>query len=106
MVVVDDDVALAATGGHAGRRGLAGTVLVHKIAGAAAAQGRSLVELKRIAERAISELGTMGVALTPCTVPAAGRPGFSLGRAKLNSAWAFMARLGCAADILPPPTRS
>ncbi len=78
MVVVADDVALAAGGDHAGRRGLAGTILVHKIAGAAAARGMSLAEIKHLAEGVIADLGTMGVALTPCTVPAAGRPGFSL----------------------------
>ncbi len=78
MIVVDDDVALAASGSHAGRRGIAGTVLIHKIAGAAAAKGLALAEVKRAAEAGIADLGTMGVALTPCTVPAAGRPGFSL----------------------------
>jgi dihydroxyacetone kinase len=78
MVIVADDVALAASGDHAGRRGLAGTVLVHKIAGAAAAAGRPLDEVARIARDAAASLGTMGVALTPCTVPAAGKPGFAL----------------------------
>jgi dihydroxyacetone kinase len=78
MVVVADDVALAANGEHAGRRGLAGTVLVHKIAGAAAAEGRPLAEVAQAARAAASKLGTMGVALTPCTVPAAGKAGFTL----------------------------
>ena len=78
MVVVADDVALAANGEHAGRRGLAGTVLVHKIAGAAAAEGRPLAEVAQAARAAASQLGTMGVALTPCTVPAAGKAGFTL----------------------------
>ncbi|MFM0649333.1 dihydroxyacetone kinase subunit DhaK [Paraburkholderia bryophila] len=78
MVIVADDVALTASGDHAGRRGLAGTVLVHKIAGAAAAAGRSLPEVARIAREVAGALGTMGVALTPCTVPAAGKPGFEL----------------------------
>jgi dihydroxyacetone kinase len=78
MVIVADDVALAASGDHAGRRGLAGTVLVHKIAGAAAAAGRPLSEVARIARDVAASLGTMGVALTPCTVPAAGKPGFAL----------------------------
>ncbi|RKT20758.1 homodimeric dihydroxyacetone kinase [Paraburkholderia sp. RAU2J] len=78
MVIVADDVALTASGDHAGRRGLAGTVLVHKIAGAAAAAGRPLAELARIARQVAASLGTMGVALTPCTVPAAGKPGFEL----------------------------
>ncbi|HYP46672.1 MAG TPA: dihydroxyacetone kinase family protein [Propionibacteriaceae bacterium] len=78
MVVVADDVALSADGPHAGRRGLAGTVLVHKVAGAAAAEGRSLAEVAAAARSAAASLGTMGVALSPCTVPAAGQPGFSL----------------------------
>jgi dihydroxyacetone kinase len=78
MVIVADDVALTASGDHAGRRGLAGTVLVHKIAGAAAATGRPLAEVARIAREVAASLGTMGVALTPCTVPAAGKPGFEL----------------------------
>ena len=78
MMIVADDVALSASGDHAGRRGLAGTVLVHKIAGAAAARGLPLTEVARIAREAAASLGTMGVALTPCTVPAAGKPGFEL----------------------------
>jgi dihydroxyacetone kinase len=78
MVIVADDVALSASGEHAGRRGLAGTVLVHKIAGAAAAEGRPLNEVARAAREAATMLGTMGVALTPCTVPAAGKAGFEL----------------------------
>jgi triose/dihydroxyacetone kinase / FAD-AMP lyase (cyclizing) len=84
MVIVGDDVALEADGDHAGRRGLAGTVLIHKVAGAAAAAGLPLAEVKREAEAAIAALGTMGVALTPCTVPAAGRPGFSLGEDEIE----------------------
>lgn len=78
MVVVADDVALAANGENAGRRGLAGTVLVHKIAGAAAAEGATLAHVAEAARDAAAALGTMGVALTPCTVPAAGKPGFTL----------------------------
>jgi dihydroxyacetone kinase len=78
MVIVADDVALSASGEHAGRRGLAGTVLVHKIAGAAAAEGRPLNEVAQAAREAAAMLGTMGVALTPCTVPAAGKAGFEL----------------------------
>jgi dihydroxyacetone kinase len=76
-VVVADDVALAA-GAGAGRRGLAGTVLVHKVAGAAAEAGLPLAEVAARAQRAAGAVGTMGLALSPCTVPAAGRPGFML----------------------------
>ncbi|MBL0422956.1 dihydroxyacetone kinase subunit DhaK [Ramlibacter sp. AW1] len=79
MVVVDDDAALAAGGAHAGRRGIAGTVLVHKVAGAAAARGESLAQVRRAALDAIASLASMGVALGACTVPAAGGPGFQLG---------------------------
>lgn len=78
MVIVADDVALSASGEHAGRRGLAGTVFVHKIAGAAAAEHRSLKEVAQIARGVAEDLGTMGVALSACTVPAAGKPGFTL----------------------------
>ncbi|WP_406698928.1 dihydroxyacetone kinase subunit DhaK [Singulisphaera sp. Ch08] len=79
MVVVADDVALAASADNAGRRGLAGTILVHKIAGAAAEAGANLEQVAAEARAAAEAVGTMGVALTPCTVPAAGRPSFSLG---------------------------
>lgn len=79
QVVVADDVALRGVVAHDRRRGIAGTVLVHKIAGAAAAQGRGLAEVARLARAAAADLGTMGVALGACTVPAAGRPGFEIG---------------------------
>ena len=78
-VIVADDVALRGTVANERRRGIAGTVLVHKIAGAAAARGRSLADVARLARAAAADLGTMGVALGACTVPAAGRPGFALG---------------------------
>jgi dihydroxyacetone kinase len=76
-VVVADDVALVA-GAGSGRRGLAGTVLVHKVAGAAAEAGLPLAEVAARARRVADRVGTMGLALSPCTVPAAGRPGFLL----------------------------
>jgi len=79
MVVVADDLALARSDDNAGRRGLAGTILVHKIAGAAAERGASLLDVTAEARAAARDLGTMGVALSPCTVPAAGKPSFSLG---------------------------
>ncbi|CAH2812060.1 MAG: Phosphoenolpyruvate-dihydroxyacetone phosphotransferase (EC, dihydroxyacetone binding subunit DhaK, partial [Candidatus Burkholderia crenata] len=61
MMIVAAVVALSAHGDHAGRRGLAGTVFVHKIAGAAAAEGRSLGEVAQIARDTAASLGTMGV---------------------------------------------
>ncbi|MEV6417424.1 dihydroxyacetone kinase family protein [Kribbella sp. NPDC051718] len=79
VVVVADDAALADSDENAGRRGLAGTVLVHKIAGAAAEAGQSLDDVARLARAAAGSVATMGVALTGCTVPTAGKPGLDLG---------------------------
>jgi dihydroxyacetone kinase len=84
VVIVDDDAALDAGPNTAGRRGIAGTVLVHKVAGAAAAAGLSLAEVKAEVEAAIAALGTMGVALSPGTVPKAGKPGFTLGEDEIE----------------------
>lgn len=61
------------------RRGVAGIFYVFKCAGAAAARGMNLAEVKRVADRAASRVATMGVGLTPCIVPRVGRPGFSIG---------------------------
>ncbi|WP_101842924.1 dihydroxyacetone kinase subunit DhaK [Halobacillus sp. Marseille-P3879] len=77
-VVVNDDVAVEDSSFTTGRRGIAGTIFVHKLAGAKASAGGSLQEVKRIAERAASNIRSMGMALTPCTVPAAGKPSFTL----------------------------
>jgi dihydroxyacetone kinase len=84
IAVVADDVALRETVAPDRRRGIAGTVLVHKVAGAAAAAGRPLAEVAAAARAAASALGSMGVALGACTVPAAGRPGFTLGEAEIE----------------------
>lgn len=79
VVVVADDVALRDTVAPERRRGIAGTVFVHKIAGAAAAGGMELADVWTHAHEAATAVGSMGVALGSCTVPAAGKPGFSLG---------------------------
>lgn len=84
IVVVADDVALRDTVEPDRRRGLAGTVLVHKVAGAAAAAGLALDAVVAEAEAAAAALGTMGVALGACTVPAAGKPGFTLGEDEME----------------------
>ncbi|SMG60336.1 dihydroxyacetone kinase subunit DhaK [Paraburkholderia susongensis] len=102
MVIVADDVALSASGDHAGRRGLAGTVLVHKIAGAAAASGMPLAEVARIARETAASLGTMGVALTPCTVPAAGKPGFELADGEIEWGLGIHGEPGVARGALEP----
>jgi len=77
-VVTDDDVAVQDSLYTAGRRGVGVTVLVEKIAGAAADQGRSLAEVAGVARKVNGNGRSMGVALTSCTVPAAGRPTFDL----------------------------
>ncbi|MFZ5816243.1 MAG: dihydroxyacetone kinase subunit DhaK [Bacillota bacterium] len=78
-VVVNDDVAVENSTWTTGRRGIAGTVFVHKIAGAKAEAGGSLEEVKAVAEKVIANVRSMGMALTPCIVPAAGKAGFELG---------------------------
>ena len=77
-VVVKDDVAVEDSSFTTGRRGVAGTILVHKIAGARAEEGGTLEEVKAVAEKVIANVRTMGMAIKPCTVPAAGKPGFEL----------------------------
>ena len=77
-VIVDDDVAVKNSTYTTGRRGIAGTVFVHKIAGAMAVQGADLAEVKRVAEKTVANVRSMGMALTPCIVPIAGKANFQL----------------------------
>ena len=77
-VIVNDDVAVKDSLYTAGRRGVAGTVLVEKIAGAAAERGDDLDTVAGIAEKVNAQVRTMGVALAPCIVPHAGEPSFTL----------------------------
>ncbi|SFK78820.1 dihydroxyacetone kinase subunit DhaK [Geodermatophilus ruber] len=77
-VVIDDDVAVQDSLYTAGRRGVGVTVLAEKIAGAAAEQGRPLAEVADVARRVDTNGRSMGMALTSCTVPAAGHPTFEL----------------------------
>jgi len=84
IAVVADDVALAGVVAPERRRGIAGTVLVHKIAGAAAEAGLPLAEVAEKARSAAARVGTMGVALGACTVPTAGKPGFTLGEREIE----------------------
>ncbi|SAK57499.1 dihydroxyacetone kinase family protein [Caballeronia ptereochthonis] len=78
VVIVADDVSLRHQAGRSQRRGIAGTVLIHKIAGAAAARGLALDEVATIARDAAGRLGTMGVALDGCTLPGIDKSGFVL----------------------------
>lgn len=83
-VRVDDDIAVKDSLYTVGHRGVAGTVLVHKIAGAAAEKGMKLSEVKAIAEKAIANVKSIGFAFSSCTVPAKGTPTFSLGEGEME----------------------
>jgi phosphoenolpyruvate---glycerone phosphotransferase subunit DhaK len=77
-VVTDDDVAVENSTYTTGRRGVAGTLVVERMLGAAAEEGWGIAELKALGERVNGRTRSMGVALTSCTVPAAGKPTFTL----------------------------
>jgi dihydroxyacetone kinase-like protein len=121
-VVTDDDVAVEKSTWSTGRRGVAGTLVVEKIVGAAAEQGASLAQLKALGDDVNRRTRSMGVALTSCTVPAAGKPTITLDedemelgvgihgepgrrRVKLSSADAIAAEMGGAiiGDLAPAP---
>src|SRR6516225_6477368 len=78
MIIVDDDVALSGAKSATGARGLAGTILVHKLVGAAAAEGKSLSELASLGKAAVSSLATMGVSFSAGVSPAVGKRSFEL----------------------------
>jgi len=83
-VITDDDVAVENSTYTTGRRGVAGTLVVERIVGAAAEEGRDLPALKTLGEAVNGRTRSMGVALTSCTVPAAGKPTFSLGEDEME----------------------
>src|SRR5439155_7581357 len=80
----DDDVAVEASTWSTGRRGVAGTLIVEKMVGAAAEQGATMSRLKDLGDRVNRQTRSMGVALTSCTVPAAGKPTFTLGEGEME----------------------
>jgi triose/dihydroxyacetone kinase / FAD-AMP lyase (cyclizing) len=84
MTIVDDDVALSGSGSATGARGLAGTVFVHKLLGAAAAKGKTLTELASLGKTIVSSLATMGVSFSAGISPAVGKPSFELGEDELE----------------------
>lgn len=81
IVIVNDDIAIEDPDN---RRGIAGTIFVHKIVGAAAEKGVSLKEAKKIAEKVIENVKTKGVALAPCYSPTTGKPSFELGEDEIE----------------------
>lgn len=77
-IIVNDDIAVEDSTWTEGRRGVAGTVLVHKILGALAEQGKTLEEIKAVADVLVTRMASLGLALHPATTPQAGKPGFEL----------------------------
>lgn len=83
-VIVDDDIAVKDSLYTVGRRGVAGTIFVHKIAGAAADKGKTLPEVKAVAEKVVKNVKSIGFALSSCTVPAKGTPTFELDETEME----------------------
>src|SRR5262245_29571688 len=122
-IITDDDVSVEKSTYSTGRRGVAGTLVVEKMVGAAAETGQDLTTLQSLGLRVNSRTRSMGVALTSCTVPAAGKPTFQIGpdememgvgihgepgrrRVKLASATAIADEMvgAICADLAPPPS--
>jgi dihydroxyacetone kinase-like protein len=83
-VIIDDDVAVETSTYSTGRRGVAGTLIVEKMVGAAAERGRDLAALEALGKDVNARTRSMGVALTSCTVPAAGKPTFQIGEDEME----------------------
>jgi dihydroxyacetone kinase-like protein len=101
-VVVNDDVAVENSLYTAGRRGIAGTLLIHKIAGAKAEAGASIEEVKAVAEKVVANVRSMGMALTPCIVPAAGKPNFTLAEDEVEIGMGIHGEPGTHREALRP----
>src|SRR5271156_3792681 len=84
MIIVDDDVALKGTARATGARGLAGTVFIHKLVGAAAAEGKSLADVAATGRAAVESLATIGVSFSAGTSPTVGKPSFELGEGEME----------------------
>jgi dihydroxyacetone kinase-like protein len=102
QVIVNDDVAVENSTWTTGRRGIAGTIFVHKIAGAKAEAGGSLTEVKRVAEKVIANVRSMGMALSPCTVPAAGKPSFTLAENEMEIGMGIHGEPGTHREAIRP----
>jgi len=100
-VCVNDDVSIV---NPSERRGVAGTIFVHKIAGALAETGASLQEVKAVAEKVIDNVRTMGFALKPCTVPAKGEPTFSLRENEIEMGIGIHGEAGVVREVLGTAT--
>ena len=98
----NDDVASSPKGQEHKRRGVAGIFFVYKAAGAAAAEGMSLEEVKRVAEKAKAQVRTMGVALTSCIVPEVGHASFTIGENEMEIGMGIHGEPGIRRGALRP----
>lgn len=101
-VVVKDDVAVPNSTYSTGRRGIAGTVFVHKVAGAAAEQGKSLEEVQAAAQKAADNVRSMGMAMSPCILPGVGTPGFTLAEDEVEIGMGIHGEPGVNRETLVP----
>ncbi|HEX4769637.1 MAG TPA: dihydroxyacetone kinase subunit DhaL [Bryobacteraceae bacterium] len=105
IIIVNDDVALKGAALATGARGLAGTVLIHKLVGAAAAEGKSLPELAALGRAAVKALATMGVSFSAGTSPTVGRPSFELGGDEMELGLGIHGEPGVQRTKLQPAAR-
>ncbi|WP_067219315.1 dihydroxyacetone kinase family protein [Stappia indica] len=105
IVVVGDDAALEGIVAQERRRGIAGTILVHKVAGAAAEQGRDLAAVAQLAGRAADAVRSMGVALGSCTLPSAKAPSFTLGDEEIEFGLGIHGEMGARRSAMLPASR-
>ncbi|SFO71369.1 dihydroxyacetone kinase, N-terminal domain [Halolactibacillus alkaliphilus] len=101
-VLVDDDIAVEDSTYTAGKRGVAGTVLVHKILGHFAHEGMALNDLKSLGDALVTDIHTLGVALSGATVPEVGKPGFHLGESEMEYGVGIHGEPGYRRDTLKP----
>ncbi|MBL8328372.1 MAG: dihydroxyacetone kinase subunit DhaK [Rubrivivax sp.] len=101
-VLVNDDVAVENSTHTTGRRGVAGTVVVEKIVGAAAESGADLAQCKRLGDRANARTASMGVAFSSCTVPAAGVPTFEIGAGEIEMGVGIHGEPGRRRELIKP----
>jgi dihydroxyacetone kinase-like protein len=101
-LLVDDDIAVEDSAYTAGKRGVAGTVIVHKLLGAAADQGVSLSDLKAVGENLVQQIKTIGVAISAATVPEVGEPGFEIAADEMEYGVGIHGEAGYRREKLKP----
>lgn len=104
-IVVDDDIAVENSLYTQGRRGVAGTIFVHKILGHAAREGKSLVDIKALADKLVPNIHTIGLALSGATVPEVGKPGFVLAEDEIEYGIGIHGEPGYRKESMQPSRR-